>query len=215
MSMLHDSCTPAMRASARRRDSSRSGITLLDLLVVTAVVASLFSVAVINLSEARRSVMHLESADRLHDVGVAYQQHWQHYGDAPVTEQWREDIASFLPGGADASPAKQSLDSIGDVLTDEESSRWWYCRGYAINGQAESFKSVELGRIVLLEYDREIARPLANETAGEWKVYREQLELPLVNVLYGDYSVRALAPELLDPTDHRNLVYRWLPRDEN
>ncbi len=219
MRMLRCEIAPAFCARRQRDPSFRCGFTLVDLLIVLVVIASLFSVAVVNLGEARRAALHLESADRLHDVGVAYQQHWRQQGRPPAASDWRDEIAPFLPGGDEFLPggddangsSEQQQASVGSALPDEDSRQWWYCRGYAINDQAESFGYIELGRVLLLEYDEPVARPLADEAASEWKAHANQLELPLVNVLYGDYSVRALAPELLDPAVETNLVQRWLP----
>lgn len=212
----------ALRAHGRPA-CRRGGLTIVDVLMIMAVAAALITISLSSIQNARQSVRHLESAERLRSVGTAYEMHWRQHGCAPSPRQWKLDIAAFLPGALEGGAVPAVAESRGDdrrpaswstqVLSAGAKQPHWLCYGYAMNEAASQFNHYETGRVVLLEYDLDVARPQGLGAVAEWDAFAANLDLPLINVLYGDYSVRALAPELLDPTVERNVIQRWLPAD--
>ncbi|MCE9547394.1 MAG: prepilin-type N-terminal cleavage/methylation domain-containing protein [Planctomycetia bacterium] len=202
---------PANLQSEIRNLKSRRGFSLVELLVVIAVIVILVALLLPAIGASRSRARQSQCASNQRQVWLAWTRANSRSPSQPVRgSAWMQRISPYLPGGA-------SVIFCPDDVSPSQSS------SYAFNANAWQFSSApDAGRIVLLDYKlteaKVIGQTLAqlNDLTTGWPGGQAARHFQRENVTLGDGHSATFEPRAIDPRYCVYYVQYWRPeKDQN
>lgn len=104
---------PACRSNSlrcrRRQQLARTGFTVIELLVVLAIIGLLLAVTIPAVQQMRESARQTQCLDHLHNQGLALQQHDATFGQLPRDSDHEWGVMAFLLPNLDEKPLYDQL----------------------------------------------------------------------------------------------------------
>lgn len=142
----------------------RNGFTIIELLIVIAIILIIAAVAIPKLTQARRSAFEMAAIRTLQTLNTAQVQYFSTYG------RFAQTLLELGPSSGNAPPTTAASDLIGEDLSTGLKSGYVFTmvgtpRGYTINADPQVFE-VTGSRSFYTDYTNSIRVHLGNEPAS-------------------------------------------------
>jgi len=187
------------------RGKSSRGFTLVELMVVIAIVIILLALLIPTVSNTMARRRQTECANRLKQIDVA-RRRAQGDGEQILSNNWTTVVANYVGAKGDV------LLCPDDIETEQSAS-------YAMNNRVHRFDDRDGSRIVMLDYRQTEANLVVREAADQddWTadagLYAAR-HLEGINTLLHTGAVKTYRPEDIDPRDCDLYKQFWRPHQD-
>lgn len=184
--------------------NSRRGFSLVELLVVVAIIILVMAILLPTLSRTLSDRRQVECANNLRNIGLALASARIQGGQSLAADGWETEIVPYL--GEDAQPLRCPEHDSPSV-------------SYGMNNHAHRFDDLDANRIAMLDYQSTVAKIVVQDIRQQdaWSTsdnsyaarHRGQ-----VNTLLHSGAVRLKTPESIDPRATDLWLGNWRPHQD-